>query len=108
MKKIIIMLLFFNPVFGQGKFYVDGNTLLKMISHNKDIAMTYIYGSIDTFSLMESANSIPPKYCLPNNLNDGNQMVMVVEKYLRQNPEELHHAANILVSLAFREAFPCR
>ena len=47
------------------------------------------------------------KYCLPGGLT-GEQTVRVVEKYLRENPQELHKPMRINALAAFSKAFPCK
>jgi hypothetical protein len=47
------------------------------------------------------------KYCLPSGLT-GEQIVRVVEKYLRENPQELHKPMRTNAIAAFAKAFPCK
>lgn len=46
-------------------------------------------------------------YCLPGGLT-GEQMVRVIEKYLRENPQELHKPMRTNAIAAFAKAFPCK
>ena len=46
-------------------------------------------------------------YCLPGGLT-GEQTVRVVEKYLRENPQELHKSMRTNVLAAFSKEFPCK
>ena len=46
-------------------------------------------------------------YCLPGPIS-GEQMVRVVEKYLRENPQELHKPMSINTIAAMMKAFPCK
>ena len=45
--------------------------------------------------------------CLPQGVTVG-QLIAIVQKYLRANPEKWNHGAQDLVLNAFRTAFPCR
>lgn len=45
--------------------------------------------------------------CFPNGVT-VNQGRLVVEKFMRENPEKLHTQAALLVGAAFRRAFPCK
>ena len=59
---------------------------------------------------MESANTSLPRElqtCFPQERLTGIQATLIVLKYLRANPEELHESASQLAFLAFHEAFPC-
>ena len=51
-------------------------------------------------------NSVGPLICPPQGLT-VRQLVSVVRKYFRENPEMLHENAAVLVTFALGEAFPC-
>lgn len=44
--------------------------------------------------------------CIPDEVPNG-QIVDVVKKYLRDNPETRHESARMLIWKALRDAFPC-
>ncbi|MDA7755619.1 Rap1a/Tai family immunity protein [Pseudomonadales bacterium] len=44
--------------------------------------------------------------CSPKGVTVG-QLVSIVTKYFRENPEWLHDNASVLVTAALAEAFPC-
>lgn len=48
-----------------------------------------------------------PRYCLPNNIS-MHQQILVLLKYLKENPQFLHEPAINLVLNAFSESFPCK
>lgn len=48
-----------------------------------------------------------PYFCLPNDVTIG-QEVMIVVKYLENNPEKLHEPSFSLVMKALKDAFPCK
>jgi hypothetical protein len=58
----------------------------------------YVYGVYD---VIEGARA-----CAPDVVT-GKQLVNIVRKYLKENPENLHHNAASLVTFALAQAFPC-
>lgn len=44
--------------------------------------------------------------CNPEGVT-GEQYMLIVEKYLKDHPEELHESAYLLIDIALMEAFPC-
>ena len=44
--------------------------------------------------------------CPPEGVT-GKQVVSIVKKYLKENPENLHEPADELVTIALMKAFPC-
>ncbi|MFT5708871.1 MAG: hypothetical protein ACI9ES_003175, partial [Oceanospirillaceae bacterium] len=46
-------------------------------------------------------------FCLPENGMSSNQQVMVVTKYLKENPNKLHETARSSVFIALAKNFPC-
>lgn len=46
-------------------------------------------------------------YCAPMEIT-GEQSVLIITKYLRDHPEELHYSAAILADIALAKAYPCR
>ena len=55
---------------------------------------------------LEAYKSPKPSPCLPAGVS-GLQLRKVVNKYLNENPANLHHGAAALVYGALDEAFPC-
>jgi hypothetical protein len=45
-------------------------------------------------------------WCIPDDVELG-QIILVVTKHLKENPEKLHGLAAALVVAALREAWPC-
>ena len=56
------------------------------------------------------AESLPTevRICFPKERLSGLQSTLIILKFLRQNPGELHKPAATLAYFAFSEAFPCR
>jgi len=49
-----------------------------------------------------------PLYCEPTATGNYDQLERVVVKWLKNNPEQLHRDARILVTRALMEGFPCQ
>lgn len=65
----------------------------------------YVVGIIDTTNLWRQANA-PFKFCYPST-STIQQSVLVVRKYLNDNPQQLHRTGAELVIAALIHAFPC-
>ena len=46
--------------------------------------------------------------CTEDAHTTGSQMVRILEKYLRDNPQYLHQPSGVIALVAFSEAFPCK
>jgi len=55
-------------------------------------------------------NLVPKDYkvCFPKSGIQNNQAVRIVEKYLRDHPEQLNDDQTLLTMLAFKVAYPCK
>jgi len=71
--------------------------------------ITYMSGLLDGMYLADKMSAHGNHYCLPGDENiDAEQGVLIVKKYLREHPEQLHQQAGALAALAIYLAFPCR
>jgi hypothetical protein len=61
--------------------------------------MYYVTGIAESYNNMGVA-------CIPNGVSIG-QLVSVVGKYLRENPEQWNKDANAITAVALMKAFPC-
>ena len=73
--------------------------------------MSYIEGTIeglDTFfEILKYKNfSLNRPFCFPKKFTWG-QGIMIVVKYLKEHPKDLHLDKRYLVNIAFMNAFPC-
>jgi hypothetical protein len=69
----------------------------------------YIRGLLDGIYLADKMAAHGNRYCPPGDDNiDAEQGKLIVQKYLRDHPEELHREAGVLAALAIYIAFPCR
>jgi len=76
--------------------------------HNTDerICNGYVMGTHDTAKSYEKLFDVSPLYCEPPRVT-SDQMVLVVRKYLLENPELLQAPASPKVIDALIRAFPC-
>jgi len=63
----------------------------------------YMLGFVHALSLASDSKV----WCLPDNLTRG-QSVLIVRKWMRDNPEELHQSAGVVASRALLSAFACK
>jgi len=103
----------------------DGGTLLKLCRAEERIETTkntdeladalqcqaYIEGVFTGYSMVSNGLGLKEKgvenVCVPDEVKLG-QMILVVQKYLKDHPEKLHQGAAKLTMTALKEAFPCK
>jgi hypothetical protein len=90
----------------------DGEKLSSGDAVDGGICVGYIWGSHDTdymVQMLEEHQKITmmKHACTPSNASTS-QMVRVVVKYLRDNPDRLNMPASVLVTDAIRSSFPCK
>lgn len=94
-------------VSAQGVTYYIGNQLMEWNSSNtafdKGRFMGYVVGIVDAKSRGWESTRLS---CVPSGVT-VRQLQEVVRKYLKQNPQEWHLEADLLVTFAMMEAFPC-
>ena len=61
----------------------------------------YIVGAGETFRGL-----VGGYYCLPDNVPNG-QLIEIVKHYLRDHPQKRQDSAPTLITLAFKDKFPC-
>lgn len=84
----------------------NGNELHTRCSEN-GFAEGYCFGYIAGISDVLSNAAIGDfNACQPKDVT-VQQVVDVVKKYLKENPQDRHFTANSLVAYALSEAFPC-
>mgnify|MGYP005988653749 CR=1 FL=1 len=97
-----LAMLLVSPV-SYAKSWHSGNTLLEACerddaSFREGVCYGYVYGVVDVLS--------GEQFCAPSNVT-ASQFVNIVIKYLKQNPENLHYNAAVLVAFALAQVFPC-
>jgi hypothetical protein len=70
--------------------------------------MGYVQGFIDAMALSNSLHPGQPFFCFPTSGIRVEQMMRVIEKYLRDHPNELHMPLGAEVGLALAKGFPCK
>jgi hypothetical protein len=118
MKIVIIFFTLVLSICANADEFVDGNDLL---SHCKGVVVPssdpiakanglaclgYIEGMKDMHSLYKSAGKAT-MWCIPENVTND-QIVLVVYKYLQNNPEVLNQYKSILVITALKKGFDCK
>ena len=69
----------------------------------------YLGGFADSLKL--SASLFKPqnqKVCLPDKGTSNEQLVRIVTKWLKDNPQDLHQSGRMSVLIALGNAFPCK
>jgi general secretion pathway protein G len=69
---------------------------------NRGYCHSYVTGLVN--GIIASGSGL---ICLPGGVNDT-QLVMVVQTYMRNHPEELNQSATAAIGQAVTSAFPCR
>jgi len=70
------------------------------------ICSGYVIGMADGPNTLAKLGHKMIRWCKPINVTEE-QLVKIVQEYLIERPEDLHHPAAKLVAQAFVEAFPC-
>lgn len=68
----------------------------------------YIQGLQQMQQVVIDLRNVQPLYCEPTQSGNYEQLERVVVKWLKNNPEQLHRDARVLVTRALMDAFPCR
>ena len=87
--------------------YTSGNKLAGYCE-DKDpyFGSGFCHGYIAGVGSMLTWASERNRICVPDGVTGG-QVVSIVRKYLKENPESLHESADLLVTVALGKAFPC-
>ncbi len=69
---------------------------------------SYLQGFVDGFSLEQArADAGLPPFCFPLGSVSVTQARLIVQRYLKDHPWNLHKDAGFLISMALVDAFPC-
>ena len=77
-------------------------------SLNAVTCATYINGYTDGQAALASLKLAELPYCLPPKGVPVAQLIKIVVKRLNNQPEHLHHPAQLLILSAYVSAFPCK
>lgn len=116
MKNLLLMLLFLS-VTAHASFKTGNDLLMSCESDPNSgsegtmslvLCIGYISGYIDSIQTLYGINPKSKLICLPPGGMSGNQQMLIVTKYLRENPKELHKSARSSIFIALSKAFPCK
>ena len=113
MKKLVLTLILFTPIFAYAADEtMDGNKLLMMIesSNTKErlFSRGYVVGVIDALTFSKVVLKSNGLICIPENGPiTYTQVEDITHNYLKANPNKRHFLAQILIANAINDAFPC-
>ena len=107
---IVVLVL---SLVGPARAQMTGNDLRSMcVSKNPaedDLCISWSAGfhsGIRAAQKIAEIVKLPPVTCIPDNVT-GSQVRLILEKYMRENPQELAQGADYLAARAFLQSFPC-
>jgi len=75
--------------------------------------LLYISGFVEGVEIGHTATTVqtkqenlPRPFCRPDNVETA-QLVKIVLKYIRENPEDAHQPTGLVALWAFQKSFPC-
>lgn len=68
----------------------------------------YIEGIQQFQHVVIGLRGLEPLFCEPYRTGSYDQLRMVLVKWLKENPEQLHRDARIVAAAAYMQAFPCQ
>jgi hypothetical protein len=80
---------------------------------NSIACISYVAGFVDGvnvhtgFAAYKMKQKMPKLFCLPEGVEDG-QLVRIVLKFVRNNPEDAHRRTEVLIARALRESYLCQ
>jgi hypothetical protein len=123
--RILALIVLLCPALALGQTHespgTSGNAFLRLCSgvekENVDLewpmaCLGYVSGFIEgvdfgsKFSAYKSGRKPSEPYCIPENVENG-QLVSVILKYIRDQPEKAHLRTGTLIVFAFEKAYPC-
>jgi Rap1a immunity proteins len=103
---------YFLAVVNAGAADFTGSHLLRMCtapneSTNDAMCIAYLGGFRDGITLGQLVQRHGTITCIPEVI-DATQAKLIFEKYARDNPNELHKRASLMLLSALGQAFPCQ
>lgn len=87
--------------------FLSGNDLHRNCAvANNTFSGGFVAGVVDAFQTLRAEYDIPISSCIPKGVS-VDQMVDVVCKSLKDNPQKRHLSASSLAIVAIAKAFPC-
>jgi len=106
MKYLLMIVLLFSFNQASAAVFFTGNELYGFCRPDPDKSIGVCNGYVTAFIDTESWEGTST-FCLPKRNFMNQQAIDVVSKYLKDNPEQRHLLAPVLVNMALMEAFPC-
>ena len=85
---------------------VTAKALVAVCGEDRSACLTYVLGTVDTFSTALALARRPQTYCIPRGATND-QVAQAAVKYLRAHPEEGNTNAAVVVIAGLKEAYPC-
>ena len=83
---------------------LSGNDLARWCGNSRETFCSgYVLGFAAALPVADSLKDV----CVPNEATAA-QMRAVVMAYIRANPKDLHNPAEVIVGLAYLDAWPCK
>ena len=105
-RNLVLAILITLSASSYATYYMTGNIWNQMSNGQKQ---GYVMGVVDAFSTADSSLGKGTGFiteCIPSTaLSD--QLVKIIGKYVRENPEKLHNNMDAIVSASISKAFPC-
>ena len=98
-------LISFGLILALGGFQTIGILLADPNSNEGAYCLGYISGLADAMKEGNSVNKF--KACIPDSASDMD-ILKLVRKVLKDNPNNLHYTGSDLVAYAYQEAYPCK
>lgn len=91
--------------------FISGNLLYASMTSKSEIdrerAAGYVSGVVDAEAVTVATQRASPLFCIPTQGVTTSQTVEVVERHLREHPEQRQYSGAGLVVIALTNAFPC-
>ena len=83
-------------------------TMPKKASYPEGVCLGFTNGVEEGYMVGAILHGVTKKsFCKPKGVTRG-QLILIVVKYLKDNPERLHYQATQLILEAMTQAFPCQ
>ena len=108
MKYLLTMLVLLGCLSADARADFNGIDLSTMCVSNNQAIRDQCTAWISGFQAGISANDEKSNMhvCLPNELL-GSQAVLIIEKFMKEHPEQLHYPARVVAFYALWQDFPC-
>ena len=95
--------------FSMGSYGLNGNDItcdLKTENFDNGYCLGSISAISDMHMIITRIRNVKPLFCFPEEVTNE-QTIKVINKYMEDNPQDLHQEFNALAIVAIKKAFPC-